>query len=197
MQKAGFPQLAALLPVFCGRPRQSAFLVPSQPRPGVDHGVRVQRDAVDTLIHQPFGQIGMVGRALAADAEGELGQVVLAVLQPVFGQQVDTARPSPSVRTKGTISCALVRPIDPLRDSDFFAQIRVELGALTSPDGTDLDPPWLHAELTDRKSWSAPFSCAGSKGTRCACQRRRIDPSICRSRLKTARKPRIAPNFTG
>lgn len=40
-----------------------------QTGPGIDHRVRVQRDAVDTLIHEPFGQIGVVGRALAADAD--------------------------------------------------------------------------------------------------------------------------------
>jgi hypothetical protein len=44
-----------------------------------------------------------------------------------------------------------------LRDPDFFAQVRVELGALTWPNGADLDPGWLHAELAERKSWSVPF----------------------------------------
>ncbi len=36
---------------------------------GVDDCVRVQRDAVDALIHQPFGQIGVIGMALAADTD--------------------------------------------------------------------------------------------------------------------------------
>jgi len=42
----------------------------------------------------------------------------------------------------------------PLVAPDFFAQVKLELGALTWPNGADLDPGWLHAELADRKLWS-------------------------------------------
>jgi hypothetical protein len=45
----------------------------------------------------------------------------------------------------------------PLADADFFAQVKLELGALTWPNGADLDPGWLHVELADTKSWSVPF----------------------------------------
>ena len=44
-------------------------------RQGVDHRIRVQRDAVDALIHQPFGQVGVVGGALTADADVLAGLV--------------------------------------------------------------------------------------------------------------------------
>src|SRR5690606_34173425 len=37
--------------------------------PGVQYGVGVQRDAFDALLHQPLGQVRVVGRALAADAD--------------------------------------------------------------------------------------------------------------------------------
>ena len=40
-----------------------------QPPPGRHHRIRVQRDRADSLFHQPFGQIGMVARPLAADAD--------------------------------------------------------------------------------------------------------------------------------
>ena len=42
----------------------------------------------------------------------------------------------------------------PLAAPEFFAQVKPELGALTWPNGADLDPGWLHAELADRKLWS-------------------------------------------
>ena len=45
----------------------------------------------------------------------------------------------------------------PLASPEFFAQVRLELGALTWPNGADLDPGWLHAELADKKTWSVPF----------------------------------------
>ena len=45
----------------------------------------------------------------------------------------------------------------PLAEPDFFSQVMLELGALTWPNGADLDPGWLHAELADTKSWSVPF----------------------------------------
>lgn len=45
----------------------------------------------------------------------------------------------------------------PLATPDFFAQVKLELGALTWPNGADLDPGWLHAELADRKLWPVPF----------------------------------------
>ncbi|MEF8714262.1 MAG: DUF2442 domain-containing protein [Accumulibacter sp.] len=63
----------------------------------------------------------------------------------------------------GIVDCSSIKKSSnpgiygPLRDPDFFTQVRVELGALTWPNGADLDPSWLHAELADRKSWSVPF----------------------------------------
>ncbi|NTV88103.1 MAG: DUF2442 domain-containing protein [Burkholderiaceae bacterium] len=63
---------------------------------------------------------------------------------------------------KGTVDCSAIKAASnrgiygPLRDPDFFAQVRVELGALTWPNGADLDPSWLHAEPAERKSWSVP-----------------------------------------
>jgi Protein of unknown function (DUF2442) len=44
-----------------------------------------------------------------------------------------------------------------LADPDFFAQVRLELGALTWPNGADLDPGWLYDELAARETWSVPF----------------------------------------
>jgi hypothetical protein len=44
-----------------------------------------------------------------------------------------------------------------LADSDYFAQVQIELGALTWPNGADIDPAWLHESLTAHKTWSVPF----------------------------------------
>src|SRR3546814_10270606 len=37
--------------------------------PGGDHGIRVQRHALDALLDQPLRQVRMIGRPLAADAD--------------------------------------------------------------------------------------------------------------------------------
>src|SRR5207253_8822806 len=39
----------------------------SQEEPGFQYGIGVQRDAFDALLHQPFGQIRVVGRARTAN----------------------------------------------------------------------------------------------------------------------------------
>ncbi|PKO35657.1 MAG: hypothetical protein CVU34_00020 [Betaproteobacteria bacterium HGW-Betaproteobacteria-7] len=45
----------------------------------------------------------------------------------------------------------------PLADLDFFAQVKVELGALTWPNGADIDPTWLHESLATDKTWAVTF----------------------------------------
>ena len=42
---------------------------PTEAEPCVDYGVGVQRHGVDPLFEQPFGQVGVVGGALTADAD--------------------------------------------------------------------------------------------------------------------------------
>ena len=64
---------------------------------------------------------------------------------------------------EGVLDCSAVRrPGDhgifgPLADADFFAQMHVELGVLTWPNGADIDPAWLYEELGKRKTWAVPF----------------------------------------
>jgi len=41
-----------------------------------------------------------------------------------------------------------------LADPSFFEQVRLELGAITWPNGADLDPAWLYDMLKNR---SVPF----------------------------------------
>lgn len=63
----------------------------------------------------------------------------------------------------GIVDCSAITPTSnpdvdrPLRDDDFFARVRVQLGALAWPNGADLDPGRLHAELDDGKSCSLSF----------------------------------------
>lgn len=40
-----------------------------------------------------------------------------------------------------------------LQDEKLFKQVRIELGALTWPNGADLDPEWIHEELGKNKTW--------------------------------------------
>lgn len=43
-----------------------------------------------------------------------------------------------------------------LKDEKLFSQVRIELGALTWPNGADLDPAWVHEEIGENKVWCAP-----------------------------------------
>ena len=64
---------------------------------------------------------------------------------------------------KGVVDCSAIKTSDnpgiyaPLTAPDCFAQVKIELGALTWPNGADLDPSWLYDELTDKQLWSVPF----------------------------------------
>ena len=64
---------------------------------------------------------------------------------------------------KGIVDCSTIlvsaNPgiYAPLASPEFFAQVQLELGALTWPNGADLDPGWLHGELSNKKTWSVPF----------------------------------------
>ena len=65
--------------------------------------------------------------------------------------------------TAGIVDCSRILSSDnpgiyaPLASQDFFNQVSVELGVLTWPNGADLDPGWLHEELSREKQWSVPF----------------------------------------
>lgn len=41
----------------------------------------------------------------------------------------------------------------PLTDPAVFEQARVELGVITWPNGADLDPDWLHEEISRSGEW--------------------------------------------
>lgn len=43
-----------------------------------------------------------------------------------------------------------------LKDAQLFQQVSIELGALTWPNGADLDPLWMHEEIGKNKTWSVP-----------------------------------------
>ena len=43
-----------------------------------------------------------------------------------------------------------------LKDAQLFQQVRIELGALIWPNGADLDPVWVHEEISKNKTWSVP-----------------------------------------
>lgn len=44
-----------------------------------------------------------------------------------------------------------------LKDPTYFAQARLELGAVTWPNGADLDPAWMHERLQQSETWSVPL----------------------------------------
>lgn len=43
-----------------------------------------------------------------------------------------------------------------LKDAQLFQQVNIEIGALTWPNGSDLDPLWVHEEIGENKTWSVP-----------------------------------------
>jgi hypothetical protein len=65
--------------------------------------------------------------------------------------------------TTGVADCASILTardsgvFAPLKAPEFFGQVQLELGALTWPNGADLDPAWLYDKLSDGKSWSVRF----------------------------------------
>lgn len=44
-----------------------------------------------------------------------------------------------------------------LKDAQMFQKVSIELGALTWPNGADLDPLWTHEEISKNKTWSVPI----------------------------------------
>lgn len=46
---------------------------------------------------------------------------------------------------------------EPLKNPKFFSQAQLELGAITWPNGADLDPSWLYEQLEQNETWSVPF----------------------------------------
>ena len=43
-----------------------------------------------------------------------------------------------------------------LADPALFSRAALELGAVTWPQGADLDPDWLHEEISKSGEWKAP-----------------------------------------
>lgn len=46
---------------------------------------------------------------------------------------------------------------EPLKEPSYFAQAQLDLGTVTWPNGADLDPAWLHEQLSSNKIWPLPF----------------------------------------
>jgi hypothetical protein len=44
-----------------------------------------------------------------------------------------------------------------LKDKDFFEQASLVLGAVTWPNGADIDPAWMYEQVEEGKSWLIPF----------------------------------------
>jgi hypothetical protein len=44
-----------------------------------------------------------------------------------------------------------------LKDPAYFQQVRMELGAVTWPNGADLDPLWMYEEISQRSEWIVPL----------------------------------------
>lgn len=65
--------------------------------------------------------------------------------------------------TNGIADCAAILTsrdpgiYAPLREPEYFEQVKLELGAPAWPNGADLDPAWLYDNLSNGKTWSVPF----------------------------------------
>lgn len=42
------------------------------------------------------------------------------------------------------------------REPGYFEKVALVIGAVTWPNGADLDPMWMYESLADAKSWSVP-----------------------------------------
>ena len=44
-----------------------------------------------------------------------------------------------------------------LKDATVFGEACLELGVVTWPNGADIDPAWMYAQIKLAKTWSVPF----------------------------------------
>ncbi|MEW5967412.1 MAG: DUF2442 domain-containing protein [Pseudomonadota bacterium] len=44
-----------------------------------------------------------------------------------------------------------------LKDKACFEQARLDLGAVTWPNGADFDPIWMYEQIRENKMWAVPF----------------------------------------
>ena len=44
-----------------------------------------------------------------------------------------------------------------LKDKACFDQARLDLGVVTWPNGADMDPVWMHEQVSVNKFWAVPF----------------------------------------
>ena len=64
---------------------------------------------------------------------------------------------------RGIVDMSAVQTVDDcgvytgLRDTELFARAYVDLGAVTWPNGADLDPAWMYDELEGTDTWSVPL----------------------------------------
>lgn len=52
----------------------------------------------------------------------------------------------------GELACIFMA----LQEEQLFNQVRIVLGALTWPNGADLDPVWVYEEMGKNKVWCVP-----------------------------------------
>ena len=62
------------------------------------------------------------------------------------------------VDLSGLTSAPELEVFEPLRDQAYFSQARLELGAVTWPNGADLDPAWMHDQSRKQKRGLSTFS---------------------------------------
>ena len=44
-----------------------------------------------------------------------------------------------------------------LKDKACFDQARLDLGVVSWPNGADMDPGWMHEQVSTNKFWAVPF----------------------------------------
>ena len=81
----------------------------------------------------------------------ELSLIKVAKVEPLGGHRLRLRFSDGSVgeRDFGDIVAAGGPMLDPLHNSAFFARVFVEFGALTWPNGYDLAPNALYAEMSE------------------------------------------------
>jgi hypothetical protein len=100
-----------------GRAPRSGALA-REGEPGLDHRIRVQRDALDALVEQPLREVRVVRRALAADADVlalALRQALIAIASIALTAValVEQLRDDAESRSRPSVSCVMsFEPID-------------------------------------------------------------------------------------
>lgn len=103
-----------------------------------------------------FNHKGGVSKTTTFNLGWMLAKKGKKVLLADFDPQCNLTGTSGIVDMAALVNSAQAGIFAALKNVQLFQQVSIELGALTWPNGADLDPLWVHEEVGKNKTWSVP-----------------------------------------